>query len=198
MEHLVKFWLEAESFHSTTWSRIRAHSLNTVKQSSLAEPVSPSKKPETTAAFVTESLNRRLEDSGSAQLEGIDLNNRTSNSQNHLLSQESDSAHSLHLETARTGTHRGSLETQESSRLTVASRSSPSSPLKALSGKLMKSKCVVCLSLSCFCFYNLFRGFPGGPVAKIAETKCRGPGSDPWLRSSRSLPHATIRSVAAK
>ncbi|XP_069399031.1 A-kinase anchor protein 10, mitochondrial isoform X2 [Ovis canadensis] len=139
MEHLVKFWLEAESFHSTTWSRIRAHSLNTVKQSSLAEPVSPSKKPETTAAFVTESLNRRLEDSGSAQLEGIDLNNRTSNSQNHLLSQESDSAHSLHLETARTGTHRGSLETQESSRLTVASRSSPSSPLKELSGKLMKS-----------------------------------------------------------
>ncbi|XP_052513789.1 A-kinase anchor protein 10, mitochondrial [Budorcas taxicolor] len=139
MEHLVKFWLEAESFHSTTWSRIRAHSLNTVKQSSLAEPVSPSKKPETTAAFVTESLNRRLEDSGSAQLEGIDLNNRTSNSQNHLLSQESDSAHLLHLETARTGTHRGSLETQESSRLTVASRSSPSSPLKELSGKLMKS-----------------------------------------------------------
>ncbi|XP_068833284.1 A-kinase anchor protein 10, mitochondrial isoform X2 [Capricornis sumatraensis] len=139
MEHLVKFWLEAESFHSTTWSRIRAHSLNTVKQSSLAEPVSPSKKPETTAAFVTESLNRRLEDSGSAQLEGIDLNNRTSNSQNHLLSQESDSAHLLHLETARTGTRRGSLETQESSRLTVASRSSPSSPLKELSGKLMKS-----------------------------------------------------------
>ena len=143
MEHLVKFWLEAESFHSTTWSRIRAHSLNTVKQSSLAEPVSPSKKPETTAAFVTESLNRRLEDSGSAQLEGIDLNTRTSNSQNHLLSQESDRAHSLHLETARTGTHRGSLETQESSRLMVASRSSPSSPLKELSGKLMKSKCVV-------------------------------------------------------
>ncbi|KAF4019607.1 hypothetical protein G4228_011342 [Cervus hanglu yarkandensis] len=139
MEHLVKFWLEAESFHSTTWSRIRAHSLNTVKQSSLAEPVSPSKKPETTAAFVTESLNRRLEDSGSAHLEGIDLNNITSNTQNHLLSQESDSAHSLHLETARTGTHRGSLETQESSRLMVASRSSPSSPLKELSGKLMKS-----------------------------------------------------------
>ncbi|OWK07185.1 hypothetical protein Celaphus_00016922 [Cervus elaphus hippelaphus] len=128
MEHLVKFWLEAET-----------HSLNTVKQSSLAEPVSPSKKPETTAAFVTESLNRRLEDSGSAHLEGIDLNNITSNTQNHLLSQESDSAHSLHLETARTGTHRGSLETQESSRLMVASRSSPSSPLKELSGKLMKS-----------------------------------------------------------
>lgn len=148
MEHLVKFWLEAESFHSTTWSRIRAHSLNTVKQSSLAEPVSPSKKHGTTAAFVTDSLDKRVEDSSSAQLEGIDLNNRTSNTQNHLLlSQECDSAHSLHLEMARTGAHRGSMETQESSRLTVASRNSPSSPLKELSGKLMKSKCVIFVSL---------------------------------------------------
>ncbi|XP_042822168.1 A-kinase anchor protein 10, mitochondrial isoform X4 [Panthera tigris] len=146
MEHLVKFWLEAESFHSTTWSRIRAHSLNTVKQSSLAEPVSPSKKHETTTSFITESLDKRLEDSCSAQLlmtqsEGIDVNNRTSNIQNHLLlSRECDSAHSLHLEMARTGTHQLSMETQESSsRLLVASRNSPSSPLKDLSGKLMKS-----------------------------------------------------------
>ncbi|MBN3308308.1 AKA10 protein, partial [Amia calva] len=47
-EHLVKFWLEAESFRSTSWSRIRAHSLNSVKHSSLAEPTSPStvKKPD--------------------------------------------------------------------------------------------------------------------------------------------------------
>uniref|UniRef100_A0A7N9CPA4 A-kinase anchor protein 10, mitochondrial n=1 Tax=Macaca fascicularis TaxID=9541 RepID=A0A7N9CPA4_MACFA len=146
MEHLVKFWLEAESFHSTTWSRIRAHSLNTVKQSSLAEPVSPSKQHETTAAFLTDSLDKRLEDSGSAQLfmthsEGIELNNRTNSTQNHLLlSQEYDSAHSLHLERARAGTHQVSMETQESSStLTVASRNSPASPLKELSGKLMKS-----------------------------------------------------------
>ncbi|XP_042773473.1 A-kinase anchor protein 10, mitochondrial isoform X4 [Panthera leo] len=146
MEHLVKFWLEAESFHSTTWSRIRAHSLNTVKQSSLAEPVSPSKKHETTTSLITESLDKRLEDSCSAQLlmtqsEGIDVNNRTSNIQNHLLlSRECDSAHSLHLEMARTGTHQLSMETQESSsRLLVASGNSPSSPLKDLSGKLMKS-----------------------------------------------------------
>ncbi|XP_037664130.1 A-kinase anchor protein 10, mitochondrial [Choloepus didactylus] len=145
MEHLVKFWLEAESFHSTTWSRIRAHSLNTVKQSSLAEPVSPSKKHENTASFVTESLDKRLEDSSSAQLlmtqsEGIDLNNRTKNTQNHLLlSQECDNGHSFHLETARAGTLQVSMENQESSRLIVASRSSPSSPLKELSGKLMKS-----------------------------------------------------------
>ena len=161
MEHLVKFWLEAESFHSTTWSRIRAHSLNTVKQSSLAEPVSPSKKHETTTSLITESLDKRLEDSCSAQLlmtqsEGIDVNNRTSNIQNHLLlSRECDSAHSLHLEMARTGTHQLSMETQESSsRLLVASRNSPSSPLKDLSGKLMKSKYVIFLSL--FILFGLF------------------------------------------
>ncbi|XP_049632808.1 A-kinase anchor protein 10, mitochondrial [Suncus etruscus] len=145
MEHLVKFWLEAESFHSTTWSRIRAHSLNTVKQSSLAEPVSPSLKHETTASFLTETLDKRLEDSSSAQLlmtqsAGIDLSNRTSNIQNHLLlSQECDSAHSLHLEMSKTVTQ-VSIEIQEpSSRLTVTNRNSSCSPLKELSGKLMKS-----------------------------------------------------------
>ncbi|KAM9253783.1 A-kinase anchor protein 10, mitochondrial [Dugong dugon] len=141
MEHLVKFWLEAESFYSTTWSRIRAHSLNTVKQSSLAEPVFPAKKNETTTSFVTESLDKRLEDSGSAQLlmtqsESIDLNNRTNNTQNHLLlSQECEDVHPLHLEITK-GTYQDSMENQESSKLIVASRNSP---LNELSGKLMKS-----------------------------------------------------------
>ncbi|XP_007939680.2 A-kinase anchor protein 10, mitochondrial [Orycteropus afer afer] len=141
MEHLVKFWLEAESFYSTTWSRIRAHSLNTVMQSSLAEPVSPTKKHETATSFVTESLDKRLEDSSSAQLlmtqsERIDLNNRTNNTQNHLLlSQEYEDVHPLHLEMTR-GTYQVSMESQESSRLIVGSRNSP---LKELSGKLMKS-----------------------------------------------------------
>ncbi|GAB1296207.1 A-kinase anchor protein 10, mitochondrial [Apodemus speciosus] len=146
MEHLVKFWLEAESFHSTTWSRIRAHSLNTVKQSSLAEPVSPSKKHETPASFVTESLDRRLGDSSSAPLlvtqsEGTDLSSRPQNTQNHLLlSEERHSAHSLHREVARAGTHQTSTDSQESSsRLPVASRNSCSSPLRELSEKLMKS-----------------------------------------------------------
>uniref|UniRef100_A0A8D0W6B1 A-kinase anchor protein 10, mitochondrial n=1 Tax=Sus scrofa TaxID=9823 RepID=A0A8D0W6B1_PIG len=145
MEHLVKFWLEAESFHSTTWSRIRAHSLNTVKQSSLAEPVSPTQKHETAAASVTESLDQRLEEPSSAQVlltqsEGIDLTDRTSNTQNHLLlSPECDGARALHPAAARTGARRASLEPQESCRLTVASRNSPSSPLKEVSGKLMKS-----------------------------------------------------------
>ncbi|XP_037543380.1 A-kinase anchor protein 10, mitochondrial [Nematolebias whitei] len=41
-DHLVRFWLEAESFRSTSWSRVRAQSLNSVKHSSLAEPVSVS------------------------------------------------------------------------------------------------------------------------------------------------------------
>lgn len=157
MEHLVKFWLDAESFHSTTWSRIRAHSLNTVKQSSLAEPVSPSLKHEATASFLTESLDKRLEDSSSAQLlmtqsAGIDLSNRTSNTQNHLLlSQECDSAHSLHLEMSKTVTQ-VSIEIQEpSSRLTVTNRNSSCSPLKELSGKLMKSKYMIYSMLSCFC-----------------------------------------------
>ncbi|XP_064135415.1 A-kinase anchor protein 10, mitochondrial isoform X2 [Loxodonta africana] len=141
MEHLVKFWLEAESFYSTTWSRIRAHSLNTVKQSSLAEPVSPTKKHETTTSFVTESLDKRLEDSSSAQLnmtqsERIELNNRTNNTQNHLLlSQECEDVHPLHLEMTK-GTYQDSMENQEPSRLIVASRTSP---LNELSGKLMKS-----------------------------------------------------------
>nr|BAE37139.1 unnamed protein product [Mus musculus] len=146
MEHLVKFWLEAESFHSTTWSRIRAHSLNTVKQSSLAEPVSPSKRHETPASSVTEALDRRLGDSSSAPLlvtqsEGTDLSSRTQNPQNHLLlSQEGHSARSLHREVARTGSHQIPTDSQDSSsRLAVGSRNSCSSPLRELSEKLMKS-----------------------------------------------------------
>ncbi|XP_066221061.1 A-kinase anchor protein 10, mitochondrial [Saccopteryx leptura] len=145
MEHLVKFWLEAESFHSTTWSRIRAHSLNTVKQSSLAEPVSPSRKQDTAAPVLTESLDKRLEGSSSAQLlmppsGGTDPNNRTSSSPIPLLlSRECDSTHSLHPEVTRREAHQVSMETQDSCRLPVASRNSLSSPLKELSGKLMKS-----------------------------------------------------------
>ncbi|XP_037126439.1 A-kinase anchor protein 10, mitochondrial [Syngnathus acus] len=41
-DHLVRFWLEAENFRATSWSWVRAHSLNSVKHSSLAEPVSDS------------------------------------------------------------------------------------------------------------------------------------------------------------
>lgn len=44
-EHLVRFWLEAESFRSTSWSRVRAHSLNSVKHSTLAEPAAALESP---------------------------------------------------------------------------------------------------------------------------------------------------------
>ncbi|XP_053562061.1 A-kinase anchor protein 10, mitochondrial [Bombina bombina] len=64
MEHLVKFWLEAKSFHSTTWSRIRAFSLNTVKHSSLAEPVSPApKKPGLSVSSLLTSVDQQSKDS---------------------------------------------------------------------------------------------------------------------------------------
>ncbi|XP_007670707.1 A-kinase anchor protein 10, mitochondrial isoform X1 [Ornithorhynchus anatinus] len=146
MEHLVKFWLEAESFHSTTWSRIRAHSLNTVKQSSLVEQVSPSsKRRETTASFPTGFLDKRLEDSSTVQLlvttsKGTDLNSRTSNAQNHSLPfQDRDDVQALHLGMLKAEPHPVSMEHQESSRLSVSNRNSPSSALKELSGKLMRS-----------------------------------------------------------
>ncbi|XP_027599526.2 A-kinase anchor protein 10, mitochondrial isoform X3 [Pipra filicauda] len=145
MEHLVKFWLEAESFHSTTWSRIRAHSLNTVKQSSLAEPVSPSKQQELASSPPTELLEERLEDSGPARLLRAEpaasgRKDRTGNSQNHVLpGQECGSASVLCLRKSETGTHSLPADQQESSKLSVSNRNSPSSALKDLSGKLMKS-----------------------------------------------------------
>ncbi|OXB71878.1 UNVERIFIED_CONTAM: hypothetical protein H355_004224, partial [Colinus virginianus] len=145
MEHLVKFWLEAESFHSTTWSRIRAHSLNTVKQSSLAEPVSPSKQQEIASSSPPGLLEERLEDAGTVHLLRTrsvtpDKNNRTSNSRNHVLSgQERGDTSVLCLRKSEAGTNSVPDDHQESSKLTVSNRNSPSSALKDLSGKLMKS-----------------------------------------------------------
>ncbi|XP_071430908.1 A-kinase anchor protein 10, mitochondrial isoform X2 [Pithys albifrons albifrons] len=146
MEHLVKFWLEAESFHSTTWSRIRAHSLNTVKQSSLAEPVSPSKQQELASSPPTGLLEERLEGAGTARLlrsepeEAPGGRGRTGTSQNHaLVGQECGSASALCPSKAEAGTHSLPADQQESSKLSVSNRNSPSSALKDLSGKLMKS-----------------------------------------------------------
>ncbi|NXR77781.1 AKA10 protein, partial [Pycnonotus jocosus] len=140
MEHLVKFWLEAESFHSTTWSRIRAHSLNTVKQSSLAEPVSPSKQQELASSPPAGWLEERLEGSGPAQLLQPKAD-RTASSQNHagLPGRDGRGSGALALRKTDTGTHSLPAEQQESSRLSVSNRNSPSSALKDLSGKLMKS-----------------------------------------------------------
>ncbi|NWI79532.1 AKA10 protein, partial [Dryoscopus gambensis] len=139
MEHLVKFWLEAESFHSTTWSRIRAHSLNTVKQSSLAEPVSPSKQQELAssppAGWLEERLEERLEGCGAARPQP----DRTAGSQNHvgLPGQGGRGSGAPCLSKPETGTLPD--DQQDSSKLSVSNRNSPSSALKDLSGKLMKS-----------------------------------------------------------
>ncbi|NXA72544.1 AKA10 protein, partial [Thryothorus ludovicianus] len=140
MEHLVKFWLEAESFHSTTWSRIRAHSLNTVKQSSLAEPVSPCKQQDLASSPPAGWLEERLEGSGPAQLLRPQPD-RTASSQNHagLPGRERHGNAAPALRRTEPGTHSLPADQQESSRLSASNRNSPSSALKDLSGKLMKS-----------------------------------------------------------
>ncbi|XP_038014081.1 A-kinase anchor protein 10, mitochondrial isoform X3 [Motacilla alba alba] len=127
MEHLVKFWLEAESFHSTTWSRIRAHSLNTVKQSSLAEPVSPSKQQELASSPPAAWLEERLEGPGPEP-------DRTASGQNRAGPPGREPRSK-----AEPGTRSLPADQQESSKLSVSNRNSPSSALKDLSGKLMKS-----------------------------------------------------------
>lgn len=143
MEHLVKFWLEAESFHSTTWSRIRAHSLNTVKQSSLAEPVSPCKEQELASSPPAGWLEERLEGSGAARLLRP-RPGRTAGSQNHAGLPGRDSRDTAPAPgKPHTGTRSPPAEQQESAKPSVSNRNSPSSALKDLSGKLMKSKCCV-------------------------------------------------------
>ncbi|XP_066492603.1 A-kinase anchor protein 10, mitochondrial [Tiliqua scincoides] len=144
MEHLVRFWLEAESFRSTTWSRIRAHSLNTVKHSSLAEPVSPSlKQDENVVSYSSELLDKRLEDSGlarppSVKLSATELNGRTCSLQKHLLLCQDGSR--VHLGCAAPEAEDYSVpdEPQDSSKVSLSNRNSPSFALKDLSGKLMK------------------------------------------------------------
>lgn len=71
VDHLVRFWQEAESFRSTSWSRVRAHSLNSVKHSTLAEPVPPSSdcdpsEPTLTHQNSTDSLTSQRERRGSS------------------------------------------------------------------------------------------------------------------------------------
>lgn len=34
--HLIKFWLDAESFQASTWTRIRSHSMNSLSKSAVA------------------------------------------------------------------------------------------------------------------------------------------------------------------
>lgn len=144
MEHLVRFWLEAESFRSTTWSRIRAHSLNTVKHSSLAEPVSPSiKLDENAVSCSSELLDKRLKDSDPSQplsvkLSATELNGRMCSLQHHLLFCQDGSRAHLGCATSEAEDCSVPGEPQDSSKVFVSNRNSPSFALKELSGKLMK------------------------------------------------------------
>ncbi|XP_075450249.1 A-kinase anchor protein 10, mitochondrial [Ascaphus truei] len=144
MEHLVKFWLESKSFHSTTWSRIRAFSLNTVKHSSLAEPVSPSpKRLDLSVTSPPTSTDQQLQDSTkiphhSSRLKRLDSGAKLSSAPNHLRSeQKMGGAPATQLELCKDQT----FPTYEpSSKLTASNRNSPTNEgLKDMSQKLMKS-----------------------------------------------------------
>uniref|UniRef100_UPI00398E9E26 A-kinase anchor protein 10, mitochondrial isoform X2 n=2 Tax=Pristiophorus japonicus TaxID=55135 RepID=UPI00398E9E26 len=148
--HLVKFWLEAESFRSTSWSRIRAHSLNTVKHSSLAEPASPANRhcDVDVPLSLGSSTSPELEAKGSrvcsggklsvADPKGLDCVGRTKTSPNHSLNQSGSDLNPLHVGTSRTVTILTEAASQESFK--PASKGHPHpTRLKGLSGKLMKS-----------------------------------------------------------
>ncbi|XP_026546724.1 A-kinase anchor protein 10, mitochondrial, partial [Notechis scutatus] len=142
MEHLVRFWLEAEAFRSTTWSHIRAHSLNTVKHSSLAEPVSPGpqQQPQDPPGFPPfgESLNGGLDDRCPAEPSLAHWNRSTWTLRNHLLlGQGGDKPH-LGLTPSEDEDCPVPGDLPDASMVSASNRNSPSFALKDLSGKLMK------------------------------------------------------------
>ncbi|XP_029028751.1 A-kinase anchor protein 10, mitochondrial [Betta splendens] len=122
-DHLVRFWLEAESFRATSWSRVRAHSLNSVKHSALAEPVPSSpdglELPET-ASHKPSVLSRDSSNEGPAQP-----------------SERRDSATEAGL---RPGTPRAETPSKQApSRTGTPYKGQANSTLRDLSDKLMKS-----------------------------------------------------------
>ncbi|XP_067864440.1 A-kinase anchor protein 10, mitochondrial isoform X2 [Heptranchias perlo] len=141
--HLVKFWLEAESFRSMSWSRIRAHSLNTVKHSSLAEPASPANRhcDADVPVSLDSSTSPGLEAKGNQVSSGadptsLDCVGRTKTSPNHSLNQGGSDLNVLHVETSRT------IQTEAASQESFkpASKGNPHpTGMKGLSVKLMKS-----------------------------------------------------------
>ncbi|KAM8977036.1 A-kinase anchor protein 10, mitochondrial [Pelodytes ibericus] len=145
MEHLVKFWLEAKSFNTTTWSRIRAYSLNSVKHSSLAEHVSPSpKRPDLSITPPPpSSSDQQVPDSSkiphhTSRLKALDPNVKQSSTSNHLQTKhQMRSTPAIHMELCTDQT----LPTfEQSSTLNASNRSSPTHEgLKDMSQKLMKS-----------------------------------------------------------
>lgn len=121
-DHLVRFWLEAESFRSTSWSRVRAHSLNSVKHSSLAEPVPASE--------------------GGSELSG--LTQHTPNALTRDCSSEGTTVQSEQRDSSNTeaGQRPGTPRAETPSRQPPSRTGTPyksNSTLRDLSDKLMKS-----------------------------------------------------------
>ncbi|CAJ1064359.1 A-kinase anchor protein 10%2C mitochondrial [Xyrichtys novacula] len=120
-DHLVRFWLEAESFRSTSWSRVRAHSLNSVKHSTLAEPV-----PASADGSEFPELNENTPNSLS----------RDSSSERYTVQTDSFSTEAG----LRPGTPlAGTPNRQAPSRTGTPIKGQANSTLRALSDKLMKS-----------------------------------------------------------
>lgn len=142
MEHLVRFWLEAETFRSATWFRIRAHSLNTVKHSSLAEPVSPCLQQQDPFGFppLGESLNGGLDDCYPAEPSPACLSRPTLNLRNHLLLGQGGDKPCLGLTPSEDEDCPVPGDSHDASTVSASSRNSPCFALRDMSGTLMKSK----------------------------------------------------------
>lgn len=124
-DHLVRFWLEAESFRSTSWSRVRAHSLNSVKHSSLAEPVPASSGGSELQELVQYTPNALAQDS-SSQGPTVPSERRDSSSAEAGL---------------RPGTPRAETPSRQApSRTGTPYKVQPNSSLRDLSDKLMKGE----------------------------------------------------------
>uniref|UniRef100_A0A8C6UQB1 A kinase (PRKA) anchor protein 10 n=1 Tax=Neogobius melanostomus TaxID=47308 RepID=A0A8C6UQB1_9GOBI len=123
-DHLVRFWQEAESFRSTSWSRVRAHSLNSVKHSSLAEPVPTSP-----------------DSSDPSELAQAAANTLTHHNSNDSLSAQWERRGSSSSETGlRPGTPRAETPIKNmSSKAGSPFKGQANSTLRDLSDKLMKS-----------------------------------------------------------
>ncbi|XP_053312946.1 A-kinase anchor protein 10, mitochondrial [Spea bombifrons] len=140
MEHLVKFWLEAKSFNTTAWSRIRAYSLNTVKHSSLAEPVlSSPKQPDLLTTTLTDQQAQNLSKMPhhTSRLKGFHPGPKQSSASNHLPTQHKiSSSPGIQLELCSEQTLSSS---EQSSVYNAPDRSSPTHEGGAdMSKKLMK------------------------------------------------------------
>lgn len=138
-DHLVRFWSEAESFRATSWSRVRAHSLNSVKHSSLAEPVPASEGGSELPGLAQHTPNALSRDSS---IEGCTV--------------QSEQRDSCSTEAGlRPGTPRaGTPNRQPPSRTGTPYKTQSNSTLRDLSDKLMKSESALVYLYILFIFFT--------------------------------------------